>query len=455
MIIRSTNPYTGKAIKEYECPTAKQVKEKIQNADVAFLSWKNTSLKHRSKCMQKVATLLLKNKKELALLMAEEMGKPIVAGMAEIEKCAKVCTYYAKNASSFLKNKSIKTEAQKSYVTYQPLGVILAVMPWNFPFWQVMRFAAPTLMAGNTAILKHASNVPACALTIEAIFTEAGFPDGVFTTLLISSKKVKNVIAHKAVKAVSLTGSGPAGSAVAALAGKHLKKSLLELGGNDAYLVLEDADLKLAAQKSIASRMINTGQSCIGAKRIIVVASVYERFLKLVKSELKKYKLGDPRKKETHLGPMARFDLRDEVHQQVTESIAKGAKLEIGGKIPKRKGAFYPATLLSQVRKGIPAYDDEIFGPVACIIKVANTEEAIQVANDSIFGLGAAVFSKDIKQAERIANHALEVGAVAINDFVRSDPRLPFGGVKQSGFGRELSKEGILEFVNVKSVCLV
>ena len=452
MTISSTNPYDEKIIKQYESCYPKQVKEIIQDAEHAFLQWKEVSIKSRAKYMNKVAELLIKRKKPLALLMAEEMGKPITAGVAEIEKCARVCRYYAKHAASFLKNKRIETEAQKSYVTYHPLGAILAVMPWNFPFWQVMRFAAPTLMAGNTAILKHASNVPGCALAIEEIFMEAGLPKGVFTALLISSKEVKKVIKNKAVKAISLTGSGPAGKAVASLAAKHLKKSLLELGGNDAYLILADADLKLAAKKSVESRMVNAGQSCIGAKRIIVDASVYKPFLQLVKTELKKYKVGDPRKKETKIGPMARVDLRDEVHQQVTESVAKGAKLELGGKIPKRKGAFYPITVLTQVEKGMPAYDDEIFGPVVSILKVDSTEEAIRVANDSDFGLGAAIFSKDIQQAEQIAASQLQAGTVAINDFVRSDPRLPFGGVKQSGFGRELSKEGIMEFVNVKSV---
>jgi succinate-semialdehyde dehydrogenase/glutarate-semialdehyde dehydrogenase len=454
MTISSTNPYNGKIIKLYECTSPQQVKETIQDAEDAFLQWKKTSIKSRAKYMNKVAELLEKKRKSLALLMAEEMGKPFAAGIAEMEKCASVCRYYTKHAASFLKNKTIQTEAQKSYVSYQPLGVILAVMPWNFPFWQVVRFAAPTLMAGNTAILKHASNVPGCALAIEEIFMEAGLPKGVFNTLLLPSKEVKKIIAHKAVKAVSLTGSGPAGSAVASMAGIHIKKSLLELGGNDAYLILADADLKLAAQKSVASRMINTGQSCIGAKRIIVLDSVYKPFLKLVRAELKKYKVGDPRKKETQIGPMARIDLRDEVHQQVIESIAKGAKLESGGKIPKRKGAFYPITLLTQVKKGMPANDDEIFGPVVSIIKVGSIEEAIKIANDSDFGLGAAIFSKDIKQAERIATTQLEAGAVAINDFVRSDPRMPFGGVKQSGFGRELSKEGIMEFVNMKSVLI-
>jgi len=327
-------------------------------------------------------------------------------------------------------------------------------MPWNFPFWQVLRFAAPTLMAGNTAILKHASNVSGCALKIQEIFEDAGFPKGAFTTVLTPSKNVESMIENPLIKAVSLTGSGPAGSAVAETAGKQLKKSLLELGGNDAYLVLEDADLKVALDKSVASRMVNAGQSCIGAKRIIVVERVYDEFLKMMKAELKKYKIGDPRKKATKTGPMARMDLRDEVHAQVKKSIDAGAELVLGGKIPKRKGAFYPVTLLSKVKSGMPAFDDEIFGPVVSLISAKDTEEAIAMANDSIFGLGAAIFSKDIKKAQRIAAERIEAGSVAINDFVRSNPKLPFGGVKQSGFGRELSQEGILEFVNVKTVVI-
>ena len=454
MIIKSTNPYNGKLIKEYKSHSTKEVKTKIHASDLAFQDWRKTSMKHRAELIRKVATVLLKNKKKYAMLMCEEMGKPIKAGIAEIEKCAGVCNYYADNAASFLKNKSIKTEAQKSFVTYQPLGVILAVMPWNFPFWQVLRFAAPTLMAGNTALLKHASNVPGCALALEEVFAAADFSEGIFTTLLIPSREVKKVIAHKAVKAVSLTGSGPAGSAVASTAAKYIKKAVLELGGNDPYLILADADLKKAAKLCTQSRLINTGQSCIGAKRLIVVEKIYDAFMKLFKKEMQKAKMGDPRKKETQLGPMARLDLRDELHQQVLDSVKRGAKIILGGKIPKRKGAFYPATILENVMPGCPAYSDELFGPVASVIKVKDTEEAIRVANDSDFGLGAGIFSKNEKRALHIATHQLEAGACFINDFVRSDARLPFGGIKTSGYGRELAMDGIMEFVNVKTVLL-
>jgi len=451
---KSINPYNEKEIKSYPIQGKRKLKSIIKDADVTFQDWRNSSMDDRVKKMKKVGRTLSKNKQAYAELITLEMGKPISEAISEIEKCANVCEFYAEQAPKFLKNKAIKTEAQKSFVTYQPIGVILAVMPWNFPFWQVLRFAAPTLMAGNTAILKHASNVSGCALKIQEIFEDAGFPKGAFTTVLTPSKNVESMIENPLIKAVSLTGSGPAGSAVAETAGKNLKKSLLELGGNDAYLVLEDADLKVALDKSVASRMVNAGQSCIGAKRIIVVESVYDEFLKMMKAELKKYKIGDPRKKATKTGPMARMDLRDEVHAQVKKSIDAGAELVLGGKIPKRKGAFYSVTLLSKVKSGMPAFDDEIFGPVVSLISAKDTEEAIAMANDSIFGLGAAIFSKDIKKAQRIAAERIEAGSVAINDFVRSNPKLPFGGVKQSGFGRELSKEGILEFVNVKTVVI-
>jgi succinate-semialdehyde dehydrogenase/glutarate-semialdehyde dehydrogenase len=449
---KSINPYNQKEIQSYPTQGKRALKSIINEADTVFQDWRLTSIKERAQKIKKAGKILLKNKKIYAELISLEMGKPIREAISEIEKCAKVCEFYAAQAPEFLKNRTIKTEAEKSFVTYQPLGVILAVMPWNFPFWQVFRFAAPTLMAGNTAILKHASNVSGCALKIQEIFEVAGVSVGAFTTVLTSSKNVASMIENPMIKAVSLTGSGPAGSAVAETAGKNLKKSLLELGGNDAYLVLEDADLPLAVKKSVESRMINAGQSCIGAKRIIVIESIYDQFLKMMKAELKNYKIGDPRKKETKIGPMARMDLRDEVHDQVTKSIEAGAELVLGGKIPKRKGAFYPVTLLSKVKSGMPAFEDEIFGPVVSLISAKNTEEAIAMANDSDFGLGAAVFSTDIKQAQQIAAERLEAGSVAVNDFVRSNPYLPFGGIKQSGFGRELSREGILEFVNVKTV---
>jgi succinate-semialdehyde dehydrogenase/glutarate-semialdehyde dehydrogenase len=380
------------------------------------------------------------------------MGKVKKEGIAEIEKCAWVCDYYSKNAESFLERETIETEYQKSFVSYQPLGIILAVMPWNFPFWQVFRFAAPTLMAGNTAVLKHASNVPGCAVAIEELFREAGFPENVFRTLLIGSKQVENVIRHPAVKAVSLTGSTPAGKSVAAIAGSELKKCVLELGGSDPYLILKDADLEYAARKCAAGRLLNAGQSCIGAKRFIVVEDIYAHFLEHFTQEMNNARFGDPSDPEVTMGPLARIDLRDELHKQVTDSVVKGAEIILGGEIPLLKGAFYPPTILENVKPGMPAYNEELFGPVASVIKVKDETEAIKVANDTVFGLGAAVFTHDDVKGEIIAEKKLQAGCCFVNDFVKSDPRLPFGGIKESGFGRELSEHGIKEFINAKTV---
>jgi succinate-semialdehyde dehydrogenase/glutarate-semialdehyde dehydrogenase len=402
--------------------------------------------------MQNISTLLLSKKEELARLMALEMGKVIKEGVAEIEKCARVCEYYAHNAESFLENEFIETEAFRSFVSYQPLGIILAVMPWNFPFWQVFRFLAPTLMAGNTAVLKHASNVPGCAIAIEELFREAGFPENVFRTLLIGSSQVEKVIRHPAIKAVSLTGSTPAGKNVAAIAGSELKKCVLELGGSDPYVILKDADLEKAAKICATGRLLNAGQSCIGAKRFIVVNEVYTEFLEHFTHEMNRAIFGDPFHTETTMGPLARIDLRDELHQQVVISVKKGAEIVLGGEIPNRKGAFYPPTILENVKPGMPAYDEELFGPVASVIRVKDEQEAIKVANDTEFGLGAAVFTRDLKNGEHIAEKLLDAGCCFVNDFVKSDPRLPFGGIKTSGFGRELSTHGIKEFMNVKTV---
>ena len=452
MSIKSINPYNGKNIKRYEEMDKKSIKNAIDKAHETHLIWKTNHIDFRGNLMRRAAKILLDDKVKYAKIMATEMGKPLQQGISEVEKCAWVCNFYADKARGFLKNKTIKTEAYKSYVAYEPIGVILAVMPWNFPFWQVFRFAVPTMMTGNGAILKHASNVPKSALAIQSIFEKAGFPSGLFTTLLVTSKAVKGIIQNPKVKAVTLTGSEPAGSAVAAIAGKNIKKTVLELGGSDAYIILEDADLDEAIEACVTSRLINSGQSCIGAKRFIVVEKIYDEFLKKFKAKMKSKKMGNPMKNETDIGPMARFDLRDELHEQVTESIEKGAKAILGGKIPKRKGAFYPATILTNVKKGMPAYDDELFGPVASVIKVADKNDAIAVANDSKFGLGAAVFTKDREQGEYMARRELNAGACFVNAYVRSDPRLPFGGIKQSGYGRELSKEGMMEFVNAKTV---
>jgi succinate-semialdehyde dehydrogenase/glutarate-semialdehyde dehydrogenase len=380
------------------------------------------------------------------------MGKPIRDGRAEAEKCAWVCEYYAEQAEAFLQPEIIPTDASKSFVTFQPSGVVLAVMPWNFPFWQVFRFAAPALMAGNTGVLKHASNVPGCALAIEEVFRQAGFPDHAFRTLLIGSQHVEAVIAHPLVTAVTLTGSTPAGKAVARKAGEMIKKTVLELGGSDAYVVLEDADLDATVTACVASRLVNAGQSCIAAKRFVVVESIRTRFEEAFVTQMRTAKVGDPLDEQTQVGPLARHDLRDALHHQVQASLAKGATCLLGGVLPESKGAFYPPTVLTQVTKGMPAYDDELFGPVAAIIAVPDEPAAIRVANDSVFGLGAAVFTKDIAKGERIAAYELDAGCCFVNAFVKSDPRLPFGGIKESGYGRELSSYGIKEFVNIKTV---
>jgi succinate-semialdehyde dehydrogenase/glutarate-semialdehyde dehydrogenase len=402
--------------------------------------------------MRKAAATLRARSEEFARLMALEMGKVLREGRSEIEKCAWVCDYYAENAETFLAREPVETDAAKSFVTFEPLGVVLAVMPWNFPFWQVFRFAAPALMAGNTAILKHASNVPGCALAIEDVFRQAGFPEHALRTLLVSGSRVGPVIENASVKAVTLTGSTPAGRAIARKAGDTLKKTVLELGGSDPYLVLEDADLAQAAAACAASRVINAGQSCIAAKRFVVVEPVRARFEQLFVDEMRAKKMGDPFDEKNDIGPQARQDLRDELHRQVTQSVDNGARRLLGGEIPQGKGAFYPPTVLTDVRQGMPAYDEELFGPVGAIIPARDERDAVRIANDSVFGLGAAVFTADAARGERIAAAELEAGACFVNTFVRSDPRLPFGGVKESGYGRELSHFGIKEFVNIKTV---
>jgi len=451
-MIKSINPTTGESVKSYETYSEKGVDKIINSVDKTWCHWRSTSFAHRSQFMQNLSGLLKSKKEELAHLMALEMGKVIKEGVGEIEKCALVCDYYAQNAEIFLENEIISTEAFRSFVSYQPIGTVLAVMPWNFPFWQVFRFAAPTLMAGNTAVLKHASNVPGCAIAIEELFREAGFPENAFRTLLIGSNQVENVIKHHAIKAVSLTGSTPAGKSVASISGSVLKKCVLELGGSDPYIILKDANLEDAAKKCAAGRLLNAGQSCIGAKRFIVENEVYPEFVEYFLHEMNSAYFGDPFDAETTMGPMARFDLRDELHQQVVSSIEKGAEVILGGEIPHRKGAFYPPTILENIHPGMPAYNEELFGPVASVIRVNDEKEAIKVANDTEFGLGAAIFTSDLKKGENIAEMQLEAGCCFVNDFVKSDPRLPFGGVKGSGYGRELFTQGIKEFMNVKTV---
>jgi succinate-semialdehyde dehydrogenase/glutarate-semialdehyde dehydrogenase len=450
--MKAVNPTTGETIKEYEEKTPEEVKSVIEKSHQAFLSWRKTGFTERASLMKKAAHIFRDKSEDYARLMAEEMGKPIASGRAEAEKCAWGCDYYAENAEQFLQPELSETDAGKGFVTFQPLGVILAVMPWNFPFWQVFRFAAPALMAGNAAVLKHASNVPGCALAIEDIFRKAGFPENIFRTILVSSDKVEAIIGNLLVKAVTLTGSTDAGRAVGRKAGGMIKKTVLELGGSDPYIILEDADLEPAVTICVTSRLTNSGQSCISAKRFIVVESLRERFEELFVERMHAVKTGDPLKEGTTMGPLARHDLRDNLHQQVLNSIEKGAKCLIGGVIPEGRGAFYPPTVLTNVKKGMPAYDEELFGPVAAIIPVRDEEEAIRVANDSRFGLGAAIFTRDIAKGARIAANEIEAGCCFVNALVKSDPRLPFGGVKESGYGRELSHYGIKEFVNVKTV---
>jgi succinate-semialdehyde dehydrogenase/glutarate-semialdehyde dehydrogenase len=452
--MQAVNPATGELIQEYPEMTPQQALETVRQVHHAWLRWRATALPERARLMRQAAAILRQRKIGFAQLMAEEMGKPVLQGEAEADKCAWVCEYYAERAEEFLRDEPIATEASKSFVAYEPLGTVLAVMPWNFPFWQVFRFAAPALMAGNGGVLKHASNVPGCALAIEHVFREAGFPPNIFRTLLIGSQQVADVITHPLIVAATLTGSAPAGRAVASTAGKVLKKCVLELGGSDPYIVLEDADVAAVAKTCATSRLINSGQSCIAAKRFIVVEPLRQQFEERFVQAMAEAQMGDPLRRDTQVGPQATVALRDELHQQVLGSIARGAKLLLGGSVPPGPGAYYPPTVLSEVTQGMPAFDEELFGPAGAIITAQDEEDAIALANDSQFGLGAAVFTKDVARGERIAARRLAAGCCFVNQFVQSDPRLPFGGIKGSGFGRELSHFGIREFTNIKTVCV-
>lgn len=451
--IKTKNPATNQSLDEYTLLTPEQLEEAIDHSYDSWLAWRRSSFDTRKKLMMKAANVLEHKQDRYAAMMTREMGKVLDDARAEVKKSAWVCRYYAENAEKFLADELVEADVHKSLISYQPLGPVLAVMPWNYPFWQVFRFAAPTIMAGNTALLKHASNVPGSALMIEEVFTTAGFPKGIFQSLLIKSSSVEGIIANPKVKAVTLTGSGPAGSAVASAAGKHIKKSVLELGGSDPYIVLEDADLDLAAAQCAESRLLNAGQSCIGAKRFIVVEEVFEAFVEKFKEKMESAIVGDPNE-AVKIGPLARHYLRDEVHDQVVRSVDRGAELILGGTIPDHEGAFYPPTILTNVSKGMPAYEEEIFGPVASVIRVKDEKEAIFVANDTSFGLGGAVFTRDLERGERIAKYEIQSGACFVNHFVKSDPRLPFGGINTSGFGRELGIYGIREFVNIKTVSI-
>ena len=451
MPIESYNPYTGRVLRRFTPFSWAKTERILGQAHRAAATWPATTFAHRAGVLRRAATLLRERQHELARLMALEMGKPVADGRAEALKCATCCDYYAEHAEEFLSDEIIKTDAGRSFISYQPLGVVLAVMPWNFPFWQVVRFAAPALMAGNVGLLKHASNVPQCALALEKIFHDAGLPPACFRTLLIGSDLVEQLIADDRVMAVTLTGSEGAGAAVAAAAGKHIKKTVLELGGSDPFIVLADADVALAAKTAAQSRMLNSGQSCIAAKRFIVEKPVLREFISHLKTHLLALRPGDPLDEATQYGPLARPDLADELSEQVNDSVAQGAKVELFGGQAKPGTALFRPMILSNIRPGQRAYTEELFGPVALVLEAKNAADAVRLANDSRFGLGAAVWTADSKKGEALARQ-IESGAVFVNGLVKSMSEMPFGGVKKSGYGRELSYLGIREFVNQKSI---
>ena len=451
MAFTTLNPASGELVEEFPVWDAAQLEATLAQSAAATEGWQATGMVTRSEMMHRAAEVLRTRGDELASLITLEMGKLLREAKAEVEKCAWVCDYYAEQGPAFLADDLIESDASRSLITYQPLGTVLAVMPWNFPFWQVLRFAAPTLMAGNTGVLKHASNVPQCALAIESVFREAGFPEGVFRTLMISAAQVEGVIRDPRIHAVTLTGSEPAGRKVAATAGEVLKPSVLELGGSDPFIVLEDADLALAVAQGVASRFLNSGQSCIAAKRFIVVDEIADEFVARFRAKVEGLMAGDPTDLASSLAPMAREDLRDELHQQVAESAVQGAVIVTGGHPLKRDGAYYAATILDRVEPGQRAYREELFGPVAIIIRARDEEDALRIANDSPFGLGGSVWTANNARGEAAARR-VQSGCCFVNGMVKSDPRLPFGGIKNSGYGRELSLLGIRAFVNAKTI---
>ncbi|MDE5099692.1 MAG: NAD-dependent succinate-semialdehyde dehydrogenase [Trichodesmium sp. St16_bin4-tuft] len=452
MQIATVNPATGEVLKTFEQITDTQIEAKLELAEKTFRAYCQTSITQRGEWLLAAADILEKNAEKFGKIMTLEMGKTISGAIAEAKKCALVCRYYAEKATEFLADVPAQTDASKSFVRYQPIGPVLAVMPWNFPFWQVFRFAAPALMAGNVGLLKHASNVPQCALAIEEIFQEAGFPEGVFHTLLISSDKVSGIMMDDRVKAGTLTGSEPAGASLAATAGRAIKKTVLELGGSDPFIVLESADLETAVTTAVTARMLNNGQSCIAAKRFILADAIADQFQEGLVEKFEALKVGDPMLPDTNIGPLATPSILEELNAQVEASVEKGAKILTGGHLlSDLPGNFYPPTILAEIPISSPAYQEEFFGPVALVFRVANIDEAINLANNTPFGLGASAWTKDTGETERLISE-LEAGAVFINGLVKSDPRLPFGGIKRSGYGRELSREGILEFVNIKTV---
>lgn len=451
MTMESTNPATGQVVQAFDTHAPAAVSTILDAAVAAQREWAKVPIAERAVPMRKVAALLKERASEYGKMMAVEMGKPVKDGIAEANKCASGCEHYAEHAAGYLAPREIRTDAGRSYVRYDPLGVILAVMPWNFPFWQVFRFIAPNLMAGNGGVLKHASNVPQCAMAIEQVMRDAGFPRDLFRTLLVGSSAVNDLVGDPRIAGATLTGSEPAGRAVGAAAGLAIKPVVLELGGSDPFIVLADADLDVAAKTAAYARCINSGQSCIAAKRFIVVDAVHDAFLERFVAAMQAQKMGDPLDESNTIGPQARRDLRDDLHRQVQEAVKDGARLVLGGTVPQGPGAYYPPSVLADVKPGNLAYREEIFGPVAAVIRARDADDAVRIANDSRFGLGASLWTRDAALAERLAAR-IEAGAVFVNGFVKSDARLPFGGIKASGVGRELGAEGIRAFVNTKTV---
>lgn len=447
----SINPATEELLGEWQDHTSDEVERKIALAQATFQTWKHTTIEQRAQLFRVLATNLRAQTRTLGELATREMGKTITSAIAEIEKCALGCEYYAAQTANFLAPEVVETDASRSQIRYEPLGPILAVMPWNFPFWQVLRFAAPALMAGNVGLLKHASNVPQCALALEKLFLEAGFPEGVFQTLLVRANAIEGIIRDPRIKAVTLTGSEPAGRDVGRIAGEEIKPSVLELGGSDPFIVFPDADLDLAVSAAITARLQNNGQSCIAAKRFLIHTTIAEAFTKKFIESFEAMKMGDPMSESTQIGPLASAKLRSDLDDQVKRSVAAGARILTGGKYIEGKGFFYAPTILADVKSGVPAYHEELFGPVATLMTFETLPEAINIANDTDFGLGASIWSKDVAIIEHCVQN-LDAGSVFVNGMVKSIPSLPFGGLKHSGYGRELSWEGMRAFLNVKSV---
>jgi succinate-semialdehyde dehydrogenase/glutarate-semialdehyde dehydrogenase len=448
MEFKSINPYNSEVVGEYTSLPQNELEAKLDNSRIAFESWREVPLSERCSLLKKAGAVLRDNVDEYARMISLEMGKPISESRSEINKCAWVCDYYADNASTFLANETISTAAHKSFVRHDPIGSVLAIMPWNFPFWQVFRYAAPTLTSGNTGLLKHAPNVFGCAQQIEEVFTRAGYPPNVFQNLIVHHDQTEKIISNDAVQAITLTGSERAGSAVAEISGRHLKKTVLELGGNNAFIVWEDADIDKSVKIALTARMLNCGQSCIAAKRFILVEGIYDEFVLKFTEAVKQLKSGDPMEENTTLGPLARLDLADQLNTQVKESVAQGAKLLLGG---NRNGCYHEPTILGDVTPGMAAFDQETFGPLAAMVKAKNIDHAFALSEASKYGLGVTVCTQNIQKAEMLANKVSD-GAYFVNELVKSDPRLPFGGTKKSGYGRELAKDGMMEFVNRKTV---